>query len=379
MTINWLTKEIQIPQSDWVLDSGTFYKYATNDSRIAMKVLEASEIGIVFPDTHKHNTEVTVAGTTYARTIEIINGYFVTFENIASSVQLEGSNNNMWDIGGGILTQNLVQIIPTNAAGLITVVSGSGVTEQDKLDIANRVWIYGSRGLTTFGSLILDVWNYATRLLTASPVTEQDKLDVADRVWDSELADHVADGTFGGELATKSDVRASAITNKSQAISGTVVEGINGNGSYLNTQVLDGSNWKIDEVAGFGITVEMTFNLPSVDHNPGILSVFGRYGGNPPEFHWQDLWFYNYQSASWELLKEEFMPGGFTSMATYQHEYYERHVDRTNNSEVKIRLIHSVATYNPAHSLRLDYVEVTSIEVVSAETIADAVWDKTLP
>jgi hypothetical protein len=36
--------------------------------------------------------------------------------------------------------QNQVQVIPTNSAGLITVVSGSGVTAQDKIDIANLTW-----------------------------------------------------------------------------------------------------------------------------------------------------------------------------------------------------------------------------------------------
>ena len=138
MTINWATKEIFIPQSDQSFVSGTFYTYDTNAGRIAMNVLNASEDGMVFPDINSHNTEVTIVGAVYAKTIEIINGYNITFENIASSVQLEGSNNNMWDIGGGILNQNLVQVIPTNAAGLI--VGAGAVTEQDKLDIADRVW-----------------------------------------------------------------------------------------------------------------------------------------------------------------------------------------------------------------------------------------------
>lgn len=39
--------------------------------------------------------------------------------------QLEGSNNNIWDVENGILNQNQVQVIPTNSAGLI-VGSGGG-------------------------------------------------------------------------------------------------------------------------------------------------------------------------------------------------------------------------------------------------------------
>lgn len=142
MTVNWLTQIVTIPQGDLTFVSGTFYKGPTDGMRILMKEKEASETGIVFPDISRHNTEVgPIVGTTYARTIEIINGYSLTFSpDSAWSVQLEGSNNNMWDVGGGILNQNQVQVIPTNSAGLQIVTSGSGVTEQDKVDIADEVW-----------------------------------------------------------------------------------------------------------------------------------------------------------------------------------------------------------------------------------------------
>lgn len=141
MTVNWLTQIVTIPQGDLTFVSGTFYKGPTDDMRILMKEKEASETGIVFPDISRHNTEVgPIVGTTYARTIEIINGYSLSFSpDSAWSVQLEGSNNNMWDVGGGILNQNQVQVIPTNSAGLQIVTSGSGVTEQDKTDIIEGV------------------------------------------------------------------------------------------------------------------------------------------------------------------------------------------------------------------------------------------------
>lgn len=140
LKINWLTKVITIPIIDLTHDSGTLYLLNTNDLRKWLKDIEDSEEGIAYLDTHRHNTEVTVAGITYARTIEIINGYSITFEDGQYSVILSGSNNNVWDIANGILNQNQVQVIPTNSAGLQTVVSGSGVTEQDKTDIATAVW-----------------------------------------------------------------------------------------------------------------------------------------------------------------------------------------------------------------------------------------------
>ena len=142
LSIDWNTKVITIPQADLTLLSGTIYELDTDAFRLELKDIEDSEEGMPHPDTHRHNTEVTVAGVTYARTIEIINGYSVTFEDGQYTVVLKGSNNNIFDVENGILNQNQVQVIPTNSAGLIvnTVISGSGVTEQDKLDIADRVW-----------------------------------------------------------------------------------------------------------------------------------------------------------------------------------------------------------------------------------------------
>jgi hypothetical protein len=154
ISINWGTSEINVPKADLTLVSGTLYKLNTDAFRLALKALEVTNNGIVSLRTHKHNTEVTIAGTTYARTLELINNYFITFENGFYSVRLEDSNNNFFDIENGILTQNNVQVIPTNSAGLIvnTVISGSGVTEQDKLDIADRVWDENTSEHLTLGS-----------------------------------------------------------------------------------------------------------------------------------------------------------------------------------------------------------------------------------
>jgi hypothetical protein len=149
ISINWLTKVISIPKADLTLVSGTFYTFDTDQFRLDLRAIEKTVEGIDNLITHKHNTESIIAGTTYARGLRIINGYTLTFEDGAHSVQLEGSNNNFWDIGGGILNQNQVQVIPTNTAGLIVVTSGSGVTEQDKIDIANKVWINALRSLTS--------------------------------------------------------------------------------------------------------------------------------------------------------------------------------------------------------------------------------------
>ena len=119
ITIDYNTFVISHPQSELVLISGTLYKEDTNETRKKLKLIEASEDGIVFSNTHKHNTTVTLFGVTYARTIEILAPYSITYTPDAQwSVRLDGSNNNIGDVEAGILNQNQVQVIPTNSAGL---------------------------------------------------------------------------------------------------------------------------------------------------------------------------------------------------------------------------------------------------------------------
>lgn len=137
LAIDWSTQVISIPQSYLTLIGGTLYELDTDQFRLDLKDIEDSEEGVPFPDTHRHNTLVTVAGTTFARTIEIINGYSVEFEDGQYTVRLAGSNNNIFDVENGILVQNQVQIIAQNSAGLIVLAGGVAATPTQ---IADAVW-----------------------------------------------------------------------------------------------------------------------------------------------------------------------------------------------------------------------------------------------
>jgi len=136
ISIDWgNTDVIYVPQSYLTLVSGTLYSLDTETFRTDLKALESTEAGIAFPDTHVHNTEVTLAGITYARFIEIISPYTVEFEDGAYTVLLEGSNNNIGE--PGIIVQNQVSVITQNSAGLIKggldVVLSSGQTAEQIL------------------------------------------------------------------------------------------------------------------------------------------------------------------------------------------------------------------------------------------------------
>jgi hypothetical protein len=145
ITLDPATRVFSIPQADLTLVTGTLYSADTDALRIEMMALLASEDYIWMPDSYIHNTEVTVAGVNYARTLITINNYSYTFTPDAQwSVRLEVSNNDWFDVEAGNLNQNQVQVIPTNSAGLQTVISGSGLTLEQATQL---VEIYTRLGL----------------------------------------------------------------------------------------------------------------------------------------------------------------------------------------------------------------------------------------
>jgi len=153
LSLDPATKLITIPQADLTFVSGTLYELDTDQFRKNVMDLLASESYIWMPDAYQHNSEVAVAGTTFARTLEFINGFSIQFEDTASqySVRLIGSNNNLFDVENGVLTPtDKVTVIPTNSAGLISVSSA--------VEIANQVWNKATASMgdtTTIGGWVL--------------------------------------------------------------------------------------------------------------------------------------------------------------------------------------------------------------------------------
>lgn len=119
ITIDWGTKIIYVPKADLTLIQSTpteIRELDLNWFRLQLKDLEDSEEGIWALDTHRHNTEVSLGGLTYARVIEIINGYTVTFEDGQYAVNLSGANSNV----GDNVNVNQVSVRTANSAGLIS-------------------------------------------------------------------------------------------------------------------------------------------------------------------------------------------------------------------------------------------------------------------
>lgn len=143
ISIDWGTRVITVPQADLTHVGGTNYELDTEAFRIALKDLEDNEGGIVHPKTHNHNTSVLLGGIEYARIIEIINGYTVTFEEKAQpyAVNFVGSNNNILDVAN----LGTVSFRSNNSAGLIQT------REIQYASFAGGVWVdevNGSFGTT---------------------------------------------------------------------------------------------------------------------------------------------------------------------------------------------------------------------------------------
>jgi hypothetical protein len=117
--------------------SGSDYTLDMDWLRLELKDLEDDEAGIAFPDTHSHNTAVTLSGVVYARIVEIINGYTLTITPaFAGTVTCTGANHNLGDVYNNTAGPTL---IIGNAAGLVqTAVSGLTSTEAEDLELLRK-------------------------------------------------------------------------------------------------------------------------------------------------------------------------------------------------------------------------------------------------
>lgn len=135
MVVDWPNRLITVFRDDDFMTqvSPSLYTMDANAFRLALKSVEDDE-GIVYLDTHRHNTEVELSGVNYARIIEIINGYRIEFDSDgdAYTVSVLGANHNFADVK----TVNNVSLVVNNAAGLVSTV----VESVDTKKIIGHIW-----------------------------------------------------------------------------------------------------------------------------------------------------------------------------------------------------------------------------------------------
>lgn len=145
--VDWVTKIIYVPKSYLTLVQSVPTEIRSLDIdqfRHDLKDLEASVVGAIYMDTHRHSPEVTVGGVTLARVVEIINGYTVTFEDGQYAVNLLGANSNIADI----TNVNQVSVRSSNSAGLV-----SQTELVRNTDVLKRLVTNPGRGHGVFGQV----------------------------------------------------------------------------------------------------------------------------------------------------------------------------------------------------------------------------------
>jgi len=118
ISVDPLTDIIYIPKADLTLvqASPEVRELDLNAFHLWLLDWEDDENNIYRPKTHNHSTEVSLAGLTYARIIEVLSPYTVEFEDGQYTVNCTGANHNLSDKK----VANQVSLIINNAAGLIT-------------------------------------------------------------------------------------------------------------------------------------------------------------------------------------------------------------------------------------------------------------------
>lgn len=141
MDIDWVTGVITVYKTDpfMAFQGGSVYDMDTNAFRLAVMAEEYNETGIIWPHVFSHNTVVTLGGIDYARIVEILSPYTVTFDDTGGGwvCNLLNSNNNILDVTN--LTS--VQVRSNNSAGLVGVreIQNTAYAQQVSIDVVNGV------------------------------------------------------------------------------------------------------------------------------------------------------------------------------------------------------------------------------------------------
>lgn len=207
ISIDWIAKIISVPKvtPEMTLVQSVptvIYDLDLNAFHITLRDLEASVGGAPWATTHTHNGEATLSGLTYARLIEIIGGYTVTFEDDQYAVNLVGANSNVADV----TNVNQVSVRPQNAAGLISSPAIEYASFNDKVTIDDSLTTSGTGyNLGTPGN---PVGNVADALLIAAFRGFTKLSIVGDITFDT--PDDIRNFFIEGESAEKSAITVNA-------------------------------------------------------------------------------------------------------------------------------------------------------------------------
>jgi len=250
ITMEWGTKNIIVPRSEMLEIQTTpveIRQLDLTEFRYAMHDKQDDADGMSFLHMHEHNPPVTVAGTTLAQVVTIVNGYTVTFEDGLHNVNILGGNSNVADN----VIKNSVGVNTANSAGLqdsssLQAASFGGVVTLDQVNGVDGITFpIGTAGTpvktVTDARIIMNNQNIK-RLAVTSNATFT-------------TGDDISDIKVIGEASTLSfiTVEDGAIATRTQFEDCTLAGIMDGNSTLKNSVV-----WDINYYSGYMHYIALT-------------------------------------------------------------------------------------------------------------------------
>lgn len=128
-TVNPITGEILVPRADMpvVQVSPEIRELDVDAWRLELHAIADDVDMRPWPKMFLHNTQYILSGITYVRAMQIIDPYYVTFEDGQYAVRLVGGNNNILDVK----TANQVSLLAANSAGKQVVIENVLTVDQE--------------------------------------------------------------------------------------------------------------------------------------------------------------------------------------------------------------------------------------------------------
>lgn len=147
-TFDWIAQEIKI-------ETGVTDVTAA-DLKQAIKDAEDDVVGVPFPPIATFFNPVTLTATTSTFLNVVLNDQW-RIDSLSASGTLTVGGGNVVNENNGIdifVTNVLVNVINNTSAAGVLVVSGSGVTQQDKDDIEDQIFARVVEGAFTFEQMV---------------------------------------------------------------------------------------------------------------------------------------------------------------------------------------------------------------------------------
>ena len=161
-----------------------------------------------------------------------------------------------------------------------------------------------------------------------------------------------------------------------ESSAGNVTTGTQTSGTHASTSADDGMYWQIAGAAaagGFGVNVDQTFSVGTslkantlhINANETLVGVV-------------NVWLYDYVSAAYEQVSDpDHTSISGSSDKDYRYIIYPRH-QQVSDGEVKVRYTSTDTTTNKYLYLDQVYVNAIAVSALSAQEIAQAVWETNL-